>query len=141
MPYGLKRIDLQANAEAKLADAELLLQHGRYSSAYYLAGYSIEIGLKACIALQVAAETIPDKAFLNNVWNHKFSTLLGLAGLATALKEKQDSDRKFAASWAIVLEWSPDARYETKDLMSAQLMVNAVAAANSGVLPWIRTYW
>ncbi|MDQ2083721.1 HEPN domain-containing protein [Xanthobacteraceae bacterium Astr-EGSB] len=63
MPYGFKRIDLQANAEAKSADAKLLLQHGRYSSAYYLAGYSIEIGLKACIALQVAAETIPGKAF------------------------------------------------------------------------------
>lgn len=83
----------------------------------------------------------PGQGILNNVWNHKFSTLLGLAGLATALKEKQDSDRKFAASWAIVLEWSPDARYETKDLMSAQLMMNAVAAANSRVLPWIRTYW
>jgi hypothetical protein len=64
MPYGLKRTDLQALARAKFNDAELLFQHGRFSNAYYLAGYTIEIGLKACIAAQVSAETIPDKAFL-----------------------------------------------------------------------------
>ena len=111
MPYGLKRTDLRAIAQAKLDDAVLLLQHRRFSNAYYLAGYTIEIGLKACIAAQVSAETIPDKAFLNRVLKHEFSVLVGLAGLATALKEQQDKDPLFAAMWAIVSEWSPDARH------------------------------
>src|SRR5215216_6479179 len=126
MPYGLKRADLQAIAQAKLDNARLLLQHKRFSDAYYLAGYAIEIGLKACIAAQISAETIPDKAFLTKILNHQFPVLIGLAGLATPLKEQQDRDPVFAANWALASEWSPDVRYETKDGMMAQLMITAV---------------
>ena len=43
MGPGLKREDLQANAQAKLDDAVILLQQGRFSNAYYLAGYAVEI--------------------------------------------------------------------------------------------------
>jgi hypothetical protein len=38
MGLGYKRTDLRAMAQAKLDDAILLLQHGRFSNAYYLAG-------------------------------------------------------------------------------------------------------
>ncbi len=47
-------------AAAKCEDATLLLAHARFSSAYYLAGYALELALKACIAKQFAAEVIPD---------------------------------------------------------------------------------
>jgi HEPN domain-containing protein len=63
MGSGQKRSELQTRAQAKLDDAILLLQHGRYTNAYYIAGYAVELGLKACIAAQIDAETIPDKAF------------------------------------------------------------------------------
>ena len=141
MAFGLKRTDLQAMAQAKIDDAALLLQHGRASNAYYLAGYAIELGLKACIAAQVNAETIPDKDFIKRILNHHFMTLIGLAGLATQLKERKDSDLTFAANWAIASEWEPDSRYETKDTMSAQLMLGAIADPKSGVLQWIKTFW
>lgn len=141
MPYGLKRADLQALAQAKLDDAQLLFEHARFSNSYYLAGYAVEIGLKACIARQVNAETIPDKYFLNNVLKHEFLKLIALAGLATALKEQQDRDPSFAAKWAIVSEWSPDARYESKDPCSAQVMLHALLHPDSGVFKWIRAYW
>ena len=141
MAYGLKRTDLRALAQAKIDDAILLFQNGRFSNSYYLSGYTIEIGLKACIAAQVSAETIPDKAFLNNVLKHQFPGLVALAGLATALKEQQDRDSNFAANWAIVAEWSPDSRYEAKDAAIAQQMLSAVTTENSGVLPWIKAYW
>jgi len=97
MAYGLKRTDLQSIAQAKVDDAHLLFQNGRFSNSYYLAGYAIEIALKACIAAQISAETIPDKDILRKVLNHEFPVLVGLAGLATALKEQQDSDSLFAA--------------------------------------------
>jgi hypothetical protein len=141
MPYGLKRADLQAIAQSKIDDAILLSANGRFSNAYYLSGYSVEIGLKACIAAQVSAETIPDKAFLRGVLNHQFPLLIGLAGLAGPLKEQQDKDAQFASYWAIVNEWSPDCRYETKDSMSAQLMVQSVSHPDSGVLKWIKAHW
>ena len=141
MGLGLKRADLRANAQAKLDDAIFLLQHKRFSNAYYLAGYAVEIGLKACIAAQIAAETIPDKALLKRVLDHNFQGLVGLAGLAADLREREDNDPDFAANWAIVSEWSPDIRYEAVDPTSAEFLINAIAHPKSGVLQWIKTHW
>ena len=56
MAYGLKRTDMQSIVQAKVDDAHLLFQNGRFSNSYYLAGYAIEIALKACIAAQISAE-------------------------------------------------------------------------------------
>ena len=141
MGLGHKRTDLQAYAQAKLDDACILLQNGRYTNAYYLAGYAVELGLKACIAVQISADTLPDKAFIKQILNHKFPVLIGLAGLVTELKDHMDKDSDFAANWAIVSEWLPDTRYESKDVASAQTLITAIAHPDSGVLQWIKTHW
>jgi hypothetical protein len=141
MGLGQKRADLRARAQAKLDDAIILLQHGRFSNAYYLAGYAVELGLKACIAAQITAETIPDKVFLKGILNHQFMGLAGLAGLSQALKDEQDNDQRFAANWALASEWEPDCRYEDKDGMSTQLLIQAINDPNTGVLRWIKTHW
>jgi hypothetical protein len=141
MGLGLKRNELRATAQAKLDDAIILLNNGRYSNAYYLAGYAVEIGLKACIAAQVAAETIPDKSFIQKILKHEFPVLIGLAGLAPALRDQQDKDANFAAYWAVCAEWSPDKRYEPVDPTSSQLLISAIAEKKSGVLEWIKLYW
>ncbi|WP_158817860.1 HEPN domain-containing protein [Methylocapsa sp. S129] len=141
MGLGHTRDDLRANAQAKLDDAQILLGQKRYSNAYYLAGYAVELGLKACIAAQISAETIPDKAFLRGILNHQFGGLVGLAGLAGLLNDQKDADPVFAANWALVSEWEPDSRYEAKDPMSASLLVQAIADPKSGVLQWIKIHW
>lgn len=138
---GRTRTELRTMAEAMLADAILLFEQGRHSNAYYLAGYAVEFGLKACIASQITAETIPDKAILQKLLNHQFPVLVGLAGLAEALQEEQDRNPDFAANWAIVSEWQPDSRYELRDSISAQLLIGAIGDARSGVLRWIRAHW
>jgi|SRR3954451_21529081 HEPN domain-containing protein len=141
MPLGLRRTDLQAIANAKLADAELLVANRRYSNAYYLAGYAVEIGLKACIARQFSSEAIPDKNFVNAIFSHKLRDLVSLAGLAKELKDNEAANPAFAANWALVNEWVPDVRYQDIDPYTAQVLVQAVGESNSGVLPWIHTYW
>jgi HEPN domain-containing protein len=141
MGPGYKRADLQANAQAKLDDAIMLLTHRRYTNAYYLAGYAVEVGLKACVAVQISAETIPDRSFFRSFLTHRQRELIGLAGLAGALKAEEDRDQNFATNWAVACEWEPDARYETIDPTSAQLLVSAIADPNSGVLRWIKTHW
>jgi hypothetical protein len=141
MGFGLKRTDLRAAAQSKLDDAVILLNHQRYSNAYYLAGYAVEIGLKACIAAQITAETIPDAVFIKNIFNHHFPTLVGLAGLAPVLKERQDKDANFAANWTLCGEWRPDKRYESIDSTSSQYLLTAIADKTSGVFEWIKTYW
>jgi HEPN domain-containing protein len=40
-------------AQARLEDAEALLQSGRYDSAVYLCGYAVELALKARICLNL----------------------------------------------------------------------------------------
>ena len=141
MPLGMRRADLQAIAQAKLDDALLLLRNGRFSNAYYLAGYAVEIGLKACIAKQINAETIPDKAFINDIFKHGVRELIGVAGLSGELSEKLANDNSFAANWAIVAGWNPGVRYDSVDRYSAEFMIQAVADNSSGVFEWIKARW
>lgn len=138
MGLGHRRDDLRANAKAKLDDAIILLKFKRYSNAYYLAGYAVEIGLKACIAAQFSADVIPDKNFVNDIYRHELKELVGLAGLSAQLKEQDDD---FQTNWAIVAQWKPKSRYESIDPMSAQLIISAITDPKSGVLQWIKTYW
>ena len=119
----------------------MLLQHQRWSNAYYLAGYSIELALKACIAKQISADTIPDKSILNGVLSHEFKQLIGLAGLRIELKGEQDRNSEFGANWAIALEWRPDSRYQSNPAMSAQTLLKAIADERNGVFRWIKLFW
>jgi hypothetical protein len=137
----MRRTDLQAFAQVKADDALLLLQHQRWSSAYYLAGYAIELGLKACIARQIAAETIPDTTILKNFLTHQYLDLVGLAGLRPELKQEQDVSPAFAANWGVVGGWGPETRYQSVTTYEAQLMLEAVCDSKAGVLQWIKRYW
>jgi HEPN domain-containing protein len=133
--------DLVLMAEAKAEDALLLLQHDRYSSAYYLAGYAVEIGLKAIIAREFKSDTLPDKAFVNRVYIHRLLELVRYAGLEPDLRRRQQQDAQFLARWTVVEAWSEDARYATIARDDATAMVDAVSNAQSGILQWLRAHW
>lgn len=141
MGFGHKCDDLKSNAQSKFDDSLLLWHAGRYSNAYYLAGYAVELALKACIARQIIAQTIPDKYFLTNILSHDFGKLIGVAGLRMELHDANKMDSQFAANWALVNNWSPDARYEIHERAETQLLVEAVGNPNNGVFPWIQTHW
>ena len=136
----LPRTSLQNLASAKIEDARLLYENGRYSNAYYLYGYGIELGLKACIARQIIAETIPDKVILTRFLTHKLGDLVGLAGLKSLLEDRT-KDVEFATRWAVVTEWSEEARYEIVDAVVAAAMHDAVEHPKHGVMTWLRQYW
>lgn len=110
--------NLQAIAHAKSADAVLLLDHGRFANAYYLAGYAVEIGLKACIALQFRAEHFPDRRLVNTVHTHQLNELVLHAGLENILAEKKQASREFTKNWDRVCKWTPTA--VTAPLMQEQ---------------------
>lgn len=141
MSSGISRPQLQALAEAKLADADLLLRHDRYGNAFYLAGYAVEIGLKAVISRRFGAEILPDPKFVRSVYTHSLTELVGLADLKPALKTELEANPAFAAKWVVVLSWREEARYAECDPTDARLMVEAVGSASSGVLPWLRMHW
>ena len=51
----MNRADFQKLAEIRLEEAATLLNAGKFDGAYYLSGYAVECGLKACIAKQTKA--------------------------------------------------------------------------------------
>lgn len=126
---------------AKLEDSILLSNSDRWSNAYYLAGYAVEMGLKACIARRFVSEAIPDKKFVLAIHTHSLRDLIALAGLKSELRTLEDKDSHFAAYWGIAAQWIPESRYEQTDKFSARLMIDAIKEPNHGVLQWIRNYW
>jgi HEPN domain-containing protein len=85
-------------AEAKLGDAKLLLSAGRADNAYYLAGYAVELMLKAIVSKRFRTDTLPDRAVSTQVFVHDLRKLIGLALLEVALKEREKADAGFSGS-------------------------------------------
>lgn len=137
----MTRVDLQRLADEKLKDAQTLLQAKSWSNAYYLAGYAVELAIKACIAKAFKADTIPDKAVVDRTYSHEFRKLLGTAGLTPALQQREQASNEFRTAWAVVNEWSPTDRYTENSEQDAKELIEAIGHATHGVLPWIRTHW
>jgi hypothetical protein len=137
----MTRLDLQRLSQVKYDDAVLLCEHARYGNAYYLAGYAVELGLKACVAKQIREHQIPDKALINGVYTHDFAKLVGLSGLGSVLKDQQNNDQLFQSYLGISAESQPDARYAMTGSMSAELLLTAVGDPKHRVLQWIRAHW
>lgn len=126
-------------ADAKLSDAKFLLAHQRAGNAYYLAGYAIELLLKAVLATRFRANTIPSKELVRDIFTHDLSRLLNLADLRRNLAERQDEDPEFRARWEIVLTWTEASRYETVDEKRATELIEAIDEPRHGVLQWLKT--
>jgi AbiV family abortive infection protein len=140
--WRMNRTDLQVLAEDRLADAEVLLANGRFGAAYYLAGYAVECALKACIAKLTKAEDFPIKNSANTVYIHDSKKLAAVAAVDIAITQLTKQDPAFQDNWEIVTEWSEESRYDRAvDQRLAELMMNAVANARTGVLQCIRQYW
>jgi hypothetical protein len=141
MRLDMKKADLQALAQVKIDDAVTLLMSGRFSNAFYLAGYSLQLALKACIARQFSSDDIPDPKFVREIYTHDLALLVKLAGLKPVLDHEIKSNADFGANWGIVAEWSEASRYESKTAGDAQFLITAITDSQNGVLPWIKKHW
>ncbi len=133
--------ELEVLAQEKLDDAAARLAGNRWSSGYYLAGYSVELALKACIAKVFRADTIPDKDLVNATYSHNFRSLVGTAGLNADLRSREQTDANFAANWGVVNSWSPNARYMRATQQQAEELFRAISDQDDGVFAWIKAYW
>ena len=138
----MNKSDLEKLVEIRLLEAETLLKSGSFQGAYYLAGYSLECALKACIAKQVNQYDFPNKQLANQSHTHNLTELLGIAGLKQKLSEKEKVDTEFSINWAVAKDWSESSRYECNiEETRANDLFNAVTEINSGILAWLKTYW
>ena len=137
----LNKNDLQRLSEIRLEDAIHLLQANKASSAYYLAGYSIELGLKACISNLFQENVIPDKGLVNAIYTHSLEALMSTSGLLPELNADMKNDPMFGANWGIVTKWNEHSRYEIWDPVSAATLINAITDQDHGVFPWVKKHW
>ena len=138
----MNRLELRQLAEDRIADAAILLASGRWSGAFYLAGYAVECGLKACIARLTNQDDFPrERRFVDECYTHDLEKLLKVAGLKAALDADTLANLAFSSNWSIANEWDETSRYEQKTQVEAQDLYDAITNDPDGVLPWIRRCW
>lgn len=140
----MTRFEWQQLAERWLVDAGCLIDAHRWSAAYYLAGYAVECGLKACVLVRVAAapEVIfGDRKFSEKCWTHSILDLLKLAELEAARAADSVANPVLGRNWLLVKDWNEKARYNTTSHQKAKKLHDAIADPTNGVMPWIRVRW
>lgn len=126
----------------RLREASALLKAGHYPGAYYLAGYSVECALKACIAKRTKRYDFLDKKFVNEAWVHDLEKLVGHAELRQELENDKRTNKPLDVNWAVVRGWNVDARYDARIThVQARDIYSACTARKNGILSWIKRRW
>lgn len=107
--------EIKQISDEKLHHARILATNGANSSAYYLAGYCIELELKAriCHILDYPSffdSNIKDKGLKDVFYSHNLDRLILVSGLHNAWKAKivLFTDK---SDWDRIINWKPETRY------------------------------
>jgi hypothetical protein len=116
-------MDCVANIEklamAKFDEAECLYKSGHFDWAYYTAGYTIELLLKAKVCRTLGIEDFFDEnsGFMKKLKYpqtfkiHNLEQLLLLSGVYTLLDKELTADANFKAKWSKICVWTEESRY------------------------------
>ena len=119
--------EIKKLAQTRLEEAEILCQAGKYDGAYYLAGYSIELTLKARICEKLEIDNLFDdsdkqdeniNAVRKNFKTHDISQLLIFCGLFKKLQRDKALNRVLMKTYGDFIapsnknnKWSEQVRY------------------------------
>lgn len=138
-------------ATLRLEEAEILVQNNKPDGAFYLAGYSVELALKAKITERLGisslfadrlleAEKFPEPDRLRQVVKtHNLGLLLVLSGLRPAYTQAKATSRMFAKFDGLLLGWSEQLRYRLPGQVSTQDIQDFIdfLGNQNGFLQWI----
>lgn len=128
-------------AELRLREARCLLASSEWAGSYYLAGYSVECALKACISKNTRRFSFPDLRLAKAAYTHNLDKLVAAAGLTSTRDTAFQSDPDLETNWAIAKDWNPETRYSLPSQAEATDIVAAVGDAHHGVLAWLKQHW
>jgi HEPN domain-containing protein len=138
----LNRNKLQILADSRLKEAEVLLENGYWTGAYYMTGLAVECALKAYLARAVEQYDFPDRSFVNRAYTHKLKELAQLDSvLWEELQKEISGDVKLKSNWNTVLLWNDENRYEMVEELQAKSLYAATTDPGCGVMEWIRRRW
>lgn len=137
----MNRRDLQNLSNLRSREAQALFRAKQFSGAYYLAGYALECGLKACIAKQFKRYEFPDRKIVNDSWTHDLKKLTAIARLDEARLQRAAQDEIFRRNWDVTMLWSEESRYRTTDKSNCKALLDAIMEEHHGLIPWIKALW
>lgn len=142
------RQDFQQIAIVRLEDAQALLDKNQYDGCCYLAGYSIELALKAATCKLMERDdffTLAKPETVRAFKIHNLTELIVLAGLWQKFVELPTNDPLVFDSWSVIhdqIKWSEQVRYKIGFTQTQAVdMVEAIAHPQNGILKWIKNYW
>jgi HEPN domain-containing protein len=139
------RSELKRLAEMRLAEAKSLIDNRYYDGAIYLAGYALEMALKARICKVLDLEEYLDTGEISKSFKtHDFDILRKLSGLERKFDEATKSNPSLHKNWSVVTKWEETYRYKPVGYSkkeNAQDIINALEDSKDGVLTWIKKYW
>ncbi|MGC1371822.1 MAG: HEPN domain-containing protein [Candidatus Sulfotelmatobacter sp.] len=135
----MTRKDLQELSRVRLREAEALYKARLYDGCVYLAGYAIELALKARICRLLRKQKYPSSGDVGRSFRvHGLEQLKLLAGLSAEIdvnKNKQLFD-----NWSKTVEWNPEQRYNEPgkyNAATAKVILDGLTEKPNGVLTWL----
>ena len=141
-------------AYQRLDEAVLLCEHGRYDGAFYLAGYSVELALKARICNNIGLPALFDEDKDNEInkissvgevrrflKTHNLTTLLIISGLKAKFEKNKAREKEFANAGALLFnDWNEKTRYKHRghaDKKNVKKLISLLSDNTHGLLKWI----
>lgn len=138
-------------ADKRLLESQCLLANNHSEGAYYLAGYVVELTLKAHICKLLDMDDFYASNHIRKVSNayhtHNFEQLLTLSGWRKRLEDETalsspTANIDLAANWLTICKWSEQKRYEpTVSTNDAVALINALTDPLNGFLAWTQRNW
>jgi len=141
-------------AYERLAEAKILCNAGKYNGAFYLAGYSVELMLKAKVCQHFKIDNLFDKNGCNIqgisdlrkvVETHDINLLLIFSGLEGEFRKAKgdneilrDSYLFFTACTGNKIDWNEQVRYLSEP-KAKEIVERFIVLLNdsNGILKWI----
>jgi HEPN domain-containing protein len=134
--------NLQDLARLRLKEANALFDAGLYDGCVYLAGYAVELALKARICRVLKIATYPAEGFGSSYKVPSLDQLKVLAALNPDIDVTKNE--KLFENWSIAVKWDPEQRYEppgTYDKTAAKDILDSIQSKPNGVLTWLTKRW
>ena len=96
----MQKTEIEEIVQARLEDAEVLLEASRFDGSVYLCGYAIELGLKARICRTLQWDEYPTSGKYSTFKTHDLDVLLHLTGLG--LLENLNHPKIRGTSWLLI---------------------------------------
>jgi len=145
--------EIKELAWQRLEEAEILFRNGKYDGSFYLAGYSVELMLKARICEKLGIPNLFDESgksfdsfkgigdIKKALQTHNLMVLLVFSGLKVRFDEEKSVSKVIAKANSLLFSnWNENARYRPCGHMKdrdVEVLIELLSNDTNGLLKWI----